>query len=127
MIRLSARWELQVAVIHRPGRRDWSLPKGKADPGETLESCALREVWEETGFRCRLGARAGRTSYRDRHDREKVVDYWLMDVLSGDFRTSDEVDALRWVDLSAASDMLTYERDADLVQHAAAAVLASSS
>src|SRR6201991_3728610 len=30
-------------------REKWDLPKGKLDPGETLEQCALREVEEETG------------------------------------------------------------------------------
>ena len=30
-------------------RGKWDLPKGKLDPGETLEACALREVREETG------------------------------------------------------------------------------
>lgn len=28
----------------------WDLPKGKQEPGEDLESCALREVEEETGL-----------------------------------------------------------------------------
>jgi len=28
----------------------WDLPKGKLDPGETIEHCAIREVMEETGI-----------------------------------------------------------------------------
>ncbi len=32
-------------------RNKWDLPKGKLDPGETLEQCAVREVGEETGLK----------------------------------------------------------------------------
>ena len=32
-------------------RGKWDLPKGKLDPGETLEQCAVREVGEETGLK----------------------------------------------------------------------------
>ena len=35
-------------VVHRPRYDDWSLPKGKLDPGETWEQAALREIEEET-------------------------------------------------------------------------------
>ena len=38
----------QVLFIFRRGK--WDLPKGKLDPGESLEACALREVKEETGL-----------------------------------------------------------------------------
>ena len=47
--------KLQVLLIHRPRYKDWSWPKGKLDPGETLPECAVREVEEETGARVELG------------------------------------------------------------------------
>ena len=105
----------EVAVVHRPGRDDWSLPKGKLAADESFEDCALREVQEETGLRCRLGRFVGTTEYRDRRDRPKVVSYFLMDPLDGDFAPSDEVDEMRWLELTIARRALTYERDRDLL------------
>jgi 8-oxo-dGTP pyrophosphatase MutT (NUDIX family) len=105
----------EVAVVHRPSRNDWSLPKGKLGADETLEVCALREVEEETGLRCRLRRFVGSTEYRDRRDRPKVVSFWLMDPLDGVFVASDEVDEMRWLELSVALQTLTYERDRDLI------------
>ena len=40
--------DVAVLLIHRRGC--WDLPKGKCDPGETLDACALREVREEVGI-----------------------------------------------------------------------------
>ncbi len=45
----------EIAVIHRPRYDDWSLPKGKLEPGETEPVAAVREIEEETGFRAHLG------------------------------------------------------------------------
>jgi 8-oxo-dGTP diphosphatase len=116
----------EVAVVHRPGRDDWSLPKGKLSADESFEECALREVQEETGLRCRLGRFVGYTEYRDRRDRPKVVAYWLMDVLDGEFAPSDEVDEMRWLELTIARRALTYERDRDLIASLDARSLAQS-
>ena len=65
--------------MHRPRYDDWTLPKGKNEPGERDEDAALREVEEETGFRCTLGDPAGETRYDDSKGRPKVVRYWVME------------------------------------------------
>ncbi len=46
---------LEVLLVHRPRYDDWSWPKGKLDPGESLPACAVREVAEETGHSIVLG------------------------------------------------------------------------
>ena len=109
----------EVAVVHRPKYDDWSLPKGKLDPGETWEAAALREVEEETGLRCELDAELAPTRYRDSKGQDKLVRWWVMRPLEGAFTPNDEIDELRWLGLGAALDLLDYDRDRDLVQAAA--------
>jgi 8-oxo-dGTP diphosphatase len=102
---------VEVAAVHRPRYDDWSLPKGKLLSGEGWEAGALREVEEETGLRCELGEELAGASYLDRKGRRKVVRYWLMRPLGGEFRPGDEVDALRWLEPGDAASTLTYEHD----------------
>lgn len=117
------RGRLEVVLVHRPARVDWTFPKGKLDEGETLEECALREVHEETGLVCRLGTFLGHTEYRDRKDRQKVVAYWMMTVENDNgFAVNDEVDELRWLDVAGALALLSYERDGELLAALAASV-----
>ncbi len=109
----------RVCVIHRPDYEDWSLPKGKLDAGERHEDAALREVHEETGLRCRLGAELSSQEYTDRKGRPKTVRWWAMEVLADDGLTpSDEVDELRWVPVEQAGALLDYEHDRELVREA---------
>ncbi len=106
---------VEVLLVHRPRYDDWTFPKGKLDPGETWEEAALREVLEETGFRCRLGEEVAQVRYRDHRDRPKLVRYWAMTVTDGEFAANDEVDEARWLTSELAADLLTYGHDADLL------------
>jgi 8-oxo-dGTP diphosphatase len=110
----------RMAVVHRPKYDDWTLPKGKLDPGEAFEEAALREVEEETGLRCELGPELPSTRYEDSKGRPKVVRYWRMMPLSGDFSPNDEVDELRWLPPAEAAELLTFDRDRQVVEAAAA-------
>jgi 8-oxo-dGTP diphosphatase len=112
---------VEVVVVHRPGFEDWTFPKGKMDPEDVDdEHTALREVEEETGFRCTLGRELPGTDYVDRKGRPKHVRYWEMRVLSGEFSPSREVDMLAWLPLSEVRSILTYERDHDVLDAFAA-------
>jgi len=114
--RPSASGEPEVLVVHRPRYDDWSLPKGKLEPGESFEDAAVREVEEETGIRCDLGAELPSHSYVDRKGREKVVRWWRMTPLATrPFVANDEVDELRWIRAGDAAALLTYDADRKLL------------
>ena len=108
--------ETELAIIHRPQYDDWTLPKGKVEPDETPEDCALREVREETGFRAEIQRPLGCTAYVDRRGRDKVACYWLMEVKGGRFKLGVEVDKLVWLSVPDAIKRLTYPRDRKLLE-----------
>ena len=107
----------KLAVAHRPRYDDWSFPKGKLDRGESWEQAALREVREEIGLSCRLGRELPPVSY-DVEKGRKVVRYWLMEPLAGEFAPNEEVDEMRWLSPADAEQLLTYDHDRALVREA---------
>ena len=114
----SAADAIEVALVHRPRYDDWSLPKGKLDPGELPQHAAVREVGEETGFRCELSRFLLRLAYTvpERDLRAtKAVDYYAARAVGGNFVPNDEVDELRWVSPARGREMLSYAPDAQVL------------
>ena len=105
----------EVLVVHRVQYDDWTFPKGKLEPGESDEECAVREVEEETGLRCELGDELPSTSYTDGLGRAKRVRYWQMQAVAGKLAFVHEVDDARWLMIDEAASTLTYPRDVTLL------------
>lgn len=106
---------VEVALIHRPRYDDWSLPKGKVDPGETEPVAAVREVLEETGHHAHLGRQLGAVSYPVQHGVKKVR-YWAARATGGEFVPNDEVDDLVWLPVGDAMKNLQYPYDRKMLR-----------
>jgi 8-oxo-dGTP diphosphatase len=118
--RVTAKGEVKVLLVHRPGHRDTSLPKGKVDPGETLPETAVREIAEETGLIIGLGTFLGIVEYVMPNGREKHVYYWAAEVskqarANSTFVPNDEIEGLQWVTLAKARTRLSYPHDVDIL------------
>lgn len=106
----------EIAIIHRPRYDDWSLPKGKVDPGETEPVTAVREVHEETGYTAHLGRRLIAVSYPLERGVKKVR-YWAARCVDGEFAANDEVDELKWLPVAEAMKQLGYPHDRKVLRH----------
>jgi 8-oxo-dGTP pyrophosphatase MutT (NUDIX family)/phosphohistidine phosphatase SixA len=110
---------VEVAIIHRPRYDDWSIPKGKLAPGESLLEGGLREVAEETGYRVQVGRPLGEIRYLKKSGggaREKVVHFWAMRAVGGGFSPGQEVDELRWLPLDQANELVTRATDREVLE-----------
>ena len=106
---------IETALVHRPRYDDWSIPKGKSEPGEHVLLTAVREVEEETGVRAALGRRLATQTYLV-EGQPKQVEYWAARPVSAEpFTPGDEVDDLAWLPLPAARERLSYPRDVSVL------------
>jgi len=104
----------EVAIIHRPKYDDWSFPKGKLEIGESIISCAHREVLEETNLQTEFGPHLGQVEYFT-PDGLKKVTYWSAKVIAEKpFRTNTEVDQLKWIPITKVIEVLTNETDKEI-------------
>ena len=109
---------VEILAVHRPRRQDWSVPKGKLEPGEHPAVGAVRECLEETGYLAALGSPLPTLKYSVQ-GREKTVDYWLGRIRhDAGFAPTEEVDDVRWLSPVEASELLTYEHDREMVASA---------
>lgn len=110
---------LQVVLVHRPRYNDWSWPKGKLEPGESLPGAAVREVSEETGYDVILGIPLPSLEYPLLDGRTKHVTYWAAQIAGRRDAAAliarppvpraptEEIDRTRWLDVAAAAKKLT--------------------
>jgi len=112
--------ELLLALVHRSRYNDWSWPKGKVDPGETLPQTAVREILEETGLSIKLGQRIHISNYILPNGAHKEVHYWAARVSDAvvarsRFKPDEEVSEVRWVTVAEARELMTYDYDHEVL------------
>ena len=105
---------VEVLLVHRSLYDDWSLPKGKREPGEHKLLTAVREVFEETSVRAVLGPRLPATEYLA-FGTPKKVDYWSATYSGSQAAASHEIDAVSWQPLGGAAARLSYSRDSTVL------------
>jgi 8-oxo-dGTP diphosphatase len=113
--------DLLVALVHRVKYQDWTFPKGKVDPGETLAEAAVREIKEETGLKIKLGVPLETITYALDKSKNKVVHYWAARVsdkslASSKFTPNEEISEVVWITAEQAFSRLSYQHDRDLLQ-----------
>jgi 8-oxo-dGTP pyrophosphatase MutT (NUDIX family) len=96
----------------------WTLPKGALKPGESSIDAALREVQEETGYRCELVRELMPVTYwfqRDGRRIRKTVRWYLMRPVEKVGEHDHEVDEVLWAHRQEAQSRLRYDSDRRLL------------
>lgn len=106
---------LLVQVKNLEGMVVWTFPKGHLEKGERWLDAALREVEEETGWRCRSRGLLSRVSYRfvrkGRPVFKRVRWYRMTPVEKTGKPDADEIRRVKWVKAEKAAESLTYPSD----------------
>jgi 8-oxo-dGTP pyrophosphatase MutT (NUDIX family) len=124
--RMRGRW--WFAAVRPRGKRvgTWALPKGIVDAGEAPAETAVREGYEETGVRARLGEKLGDVRYVYTWDGErvfKVVSFYLAHARGGRIGELPagmevEVAEARWLPLAEGSTLLAYKGEREMAAKA---------
>ena len=101
----------EILFMFRRGK--WDLPKGKLDAGETLETCAVREVKEETGLEKVLLKKPLITTYHTYHESGKHIlkeSYWYTMLARGTDnlvpQTEEDIQEVKWVPEKKLNEMM---------------------
>jgi 8-oxo-dGTP pyrophosphatase MutT (NUDIX family) len=115
--------EIQL-IQDRYGRT--SLPKGKMEPGETVEETALREILEETGIQGTIQEPLALIEYQYKHAEkgqiDKEVHYYLVEASEGELIAQiEEIRGVAWYEPQKAWEKQQasgYDNNDDILRRA---------
>lgn len=92
----------RILLIRRGDNKQWALPAGGMEPGESVTECMAREVWEETGLTVKSSTPFAvysepRFTAPTRPEAQLLTVAYRVDEWSGELqRTTNETDDARW-------------------------------
>lgn len=106
---------MEVALVYREERCDYSFPKGHVEDGESLVECAIRETEEEIKRKVKLvmNDEICCENYSS-HEGDVCVHYYLGIDDGVSLNDSNEVHELVWCDIDFVQDILTHESTLDM-------------
>lgn len=111
-----------VYIVYRTSVNDYSLPKWRLEPGETIEQCAVREVLEETWLHCEIISLCDTVEYSFQDEgitHDCKIYFYIMRLLDETVHPlAYDVAEVHKVTIEEALHMLTYETDKALLQKA---------
>jgi 8-oxo-dGTP pyrophosphatase MutT (NUDIX family) len=112
---------LLILMQNLKGEKVWTFPKGHIENGETPQAAALREVEEETGYKCLIKGEIFKVHYnfvRNGHKVEKDVQWYLMEKISQNEIAKDNVEIydIKWVNFAEAKNLLIYPSDFKIIE-----------
>jgi 8-oxo-dGTP pyrophosphatase MutT (NUDIX family) len=111
-------WVLLIRARDLRNRAVWTLPKGASAEGESGAATAVREVREETGYRCEVVQELEPVTYwfqRNGRRIRKTVRWFLMRPVTKEGEHDHEVDEVAWASRDEALTRLRYDSDRRLV------------
>lgn len=108
---------VNVLTIEREKMKDFCLPKGHQEPGESLQETTIREILEETGYKAEPSIYLGEFSYSVKSEEKKVitirtVHWFLANISEGEKKEADEeVKKVSLAPIDSDLSFLTYEND----------------
>ncbi|NLP26420.1 MAG: NUDIX domain-containing protein [Clostridiales bacterium] len=115
---------IEILLIKHVNSGHWSFPKGHMEGNETEIETALREIKEETNIDVIIDPTFRETvSYSPKKDTQKVVVYFLAKAKNFEYiPQEEEIAEIRWIEISHAISVLTYENDKTIVSKARTAI-----
>ncbi|QXM05604.1 NUDIX hydrolase [Crassaminicella indica] len=87
----------------------WSPPGGFLDPGETHTETVVREVWEETGIKCKVIEKIYDFVYDNGYDKSHVHVY-ACKYISGELKCSFESSDVKWFPIGHLPNPISPEK-----------------
>ncbi len=111
----------QVCLVSKKEGRVWAFPKGRVNPGETLDQTAIREILEETGHRAEVVEKLDTIEYyfflkENSTFYHKTVTFFLMRLVEENAQPRDqEAHSVGWYDIGVAKKKLSYLNEKNIL------------